>query len=138
MPTAARSYALAHHSLFARSPPSPLPPTCPNMQGPSTPRPDPSQAAPETSNFRESAAQSSEAARRSAGDLWTSLRATYNSVAETISELDFRPLGKQATFVKSVTKRAYWFREAGLLLVMHGAKGLLLMLVVGLLCACCT
>ena len=70
------------------------------MQGHKAPHPDPFEDVSEAPTFIESAAQSTEAARRSAGDLWTSLRATYNSVAETISELDFRPLAKQATFVK--------------------------------------
>lgn len=51
-------------------------------------------------SFTESAAQSTEAAKKGAGELFTSLRATYNSVAQTISELDFSPLSKQATFVK--------------------------------------
>ena len=55
------------------------------------------QAAP---SFSELAAQSTEAAKRGAGDFLTSIRATYNSVAQTISELDFTPLGKQANFVK--------------------------------------
>lgn len=67
------------------------------------PQPDPfkdGDPTPINTRFSDSAAQSTEAAKKSAGDLWTSLRATYNSVAETISELDFTPLGKQATFVK--------------------------------------
>lgn len=72
-----------------------------SLQGSKSPHPDPSgRPELEAPTFIASAAQSTEAAKKSAGDLWTSLRATYNSVAETISELDFRPLGKQATFVK--------------------------------------
>ncbi len=70
------------------------------VQGSKTPHPDPSTDGAETPSFRASAAQSTEAARKSASELWTSLRATYNSVAETLSEVDFRPLGKQAAFVK--------------------------------------
>lgn len=56
--------------------------------------------APHQSTFSESAAQSTEKAKKGAGDLLTNLRATYNSVAQVISELDFTPLGKQAIFVK--------------------------------------
>ena len=77
------------------------------MQVPKEIRPSPADQGdqdpiPSSSNtpFAESAAQSTKAAKKSAGDLWTSLRATYNSVAEIISELDFSPLGKQAIFVK--------------------------------------
>ena len=51
-------------------------------------------------SLKESAVQSTEAAKKGAKDLFTTLRATYNSVAETISELDFSPLGRQAIFVK--------------------------------------
>ncbi len=58
------------------------------------------QAAASAPSLKESAAQSTEAAKKGAKDLFTTLRATYNSVAETISELDFSPLGRQAVFVK--------------------------------------
>ncbi len=58
-----------------------------------------------TPSLTESAAQSTEAAKKGAGDLLTTLRATYNSVAETISELDFSPLGRQAIFVKYAALR---------------------------------
>ena len=56
--------------------------------------------APHQSTFSKSAAQSTEKAKKGAGDFLTTLRATYNSVAQVISELDFTPLGKQAIFVK--------------------------------------
>ena len=58
------------------------------------------QAAASAPSLTESAVQSTEAAKKGAKDLFTTLRATYNSVAETISELDFSPLGRQAIFVK--------------------------------------
>ncbi|KAL0019875.1 hypothetical protein WJX79_007051 [Trebouxia sp. C0005] len=58
------------------------------------------EAAASAPSLTESAAQSTEAARKGAKELFTTLRATYNSVAETISELDFSPLGRQAIFVK--------------------------------------
>ncbi|DBB01387.1 TPA: hypothetical protein ACH3X1_000055 [Trebouxia sp. C0004] len=57
-------------------------------------------AAASPPSLKESAVQSTEAAKKGAQDLFTTLRATYNSVAETISELDFSPLGRQAIFVK--------------------------------------
>ena len=100
-----------------------LPTLPPNVQGPNAPRPDPSQEWPEPSSLRESAAQSSEAARRSATDLWTSLRATYNSVAETISELDFRPLGRQASFVRLVTAVLCLFNKATGFCLLHLGLG---------------
>lgn len=58
------------------------------------------EAAASAPSLKESAVQSTEAAKKGAKDLFTTLRATYNSVAETISELDFSPLGRQAIFVK--------------------------------------
>lgn len=63
------------------------------------------EAAASAPSLTESAAQSTEAARKGAKELFTTLRATYNSVAETISELDFSPLGRQAIFVKYVSWR---------------------------------
>jgi len=62
------------------------------------------EAATSAPSLTESAVQSTEAAKKGAKDLFTTLRATYNSVAETISELDFRPLGRQAIFVKYVSR----------------------------------
>ena len=55
---------------------------------------------PETVPLSESAAHTTAAAKDSIGNLFTSIRATYNSVAETLSEIDLSPLGKQAVFVR--------------------------------------
>lgn len=79
----------SHSNLIASSPSLALSPTEEEAQATS---PSPS--------LRESAVHSTEAAKKGAGDLFTTLRATYNSVAETISELDFSPLGRQAVFVR--------------------------------------
>ena len=57
-------------------------------------------ATPAAVPFSESAAQKTQAAKNNVGNLFTSIRATYNSVAETLSEIDLRPLGKQALFVR--------------------------------------
>ena len=80
---------MSRSNLIASSPSSVLSPTEEEEQATS---PSPS--------LRESAVQSTAAAKKGAGDLFTTLRATYNSVAETISELDFSPLGRQAVFVR--------------------------------------
>lgn len=57
-------------------------------------------ATPAAIPFSESAAQKTQAAKNNVGNLFTSIRATYNSVAETLSEIDLSPLGKQALFVR--------------------------------------
>lgn len=57
-------------------------------------------AAPDAPSFKASAAQKTAAAKDGIGNLFTSIRATYNSVAETLSEIDLTPLGKQAAFVR--------------------------------------
>ena len=80
---------MSHSSLIASSPSSVLSPT-----------EEAAQATSPSPSLRESAVHSTEAAKKGAGDLLTTLRATYNSVAETISELDFSPLGRQAVFVR--------------------------------------
>ena len=55
---------------------------------------------PEAEPLSESAAHATAAAKGSIANLFTSIRATYNSVAETLSEIDLSPLGKQAVFVR--------------------------------------
>lgn len=89
-----------HEGSMVASAPNPQSSSSSSTQAPQSLAYGSSNAELVSPSFTESAAQSTEAAKKGAGELFTSLRATYNSVAQTISELDFSPLSKQATFVK--------------------------------------